>query len=632
MLKLPALFIILATSVFIISSCIVSPKATISTIPNSRNITTDPNPSLVTITSPVGGTSVYPSGLFGVWGKSPSDVFAVGSGGSILHYDGKSWRYLASYTTSNLHSLWGTSSSDIFAVGTDDYPTYMNTGGTILHYDGKSWSTVWSLRSDNSGNGLYGIWGSSPSNVFAVGNGILHYDGKAWRSIESVKNSLYGVWGTSSTSVFAVGSEGTILHYDGNSWGVMASGMTSNIFAVWGTSSSDVFAAGTDVNSKGIVLGGTIIHYDGKAWSHLASIAKNDLRSFWGDSASNIFAVGLGGVILHFDGKSFTNMNMSNITNNKSGPSRLFGVWGSSSSEIFAVGDLGTIVHYDGKAWNSTQIAIATTPPSSTVLPTSTSMPSPASPLVPSVDIGARFPSNSDHIQVTYSSFAPAVSRDEAIEIAKNWLLTGFKMQADNYPIDATVALISGDVELSSSHYIQIGTDVKAWIVVIKRLPFVGSGGPPPDQNHPVKFKSISQANVAVDATNGKIITANLTGIQKRIPIQMIDFPVEYLALKPSEVTFLASGKIIFENGYLRIKVDTSTSYLPFWPNSFNVVDDNGVLTITDNNTESLAKVGDNIQVFGRIVNPSEDIQNLSVFPLAADVKGPFWLVDSISQ
>jgi hypothetical protein len=37
-------------------------------------------------------------------------------------------------------------------------------------------------------------------------------------------NTLFGVWGSSSTDVYAVGMAGTILHYDGTSWSLMDSG------------------------------------------------------------------------------------------------------------------------------------------------------------------------------------------------------------------------------------------------------------------------------------------------------------------------------------------------------------------------------------------------------------------------
>jgi hypothetical protein len=66
--------------------------------------------------------------LYGVWGSSGSDVFAVGGGGTILHYNGFIWSSMASGTTNGLRDVWGSSESDVFAVG---------EGGTILHYGGE---------------------------------------------------------------------------------------------------------------------------------------------------------------------------------------------------------------------------------------------------------------------------------------------------------------------------------------------------------------------------------------------------------------------------------------------------------------------------------------------------------------
>ena len=65
--------------------------------------------------------------LYGVWGTGPEDVFAVGSGGAILHYDGEEWSVQDSGVTVRLYAVWGSSSSNVFAVG---------GGGSILRYDG----------------------------------------------------------------------------------------------------------------------------------------------------------------------------------------------------------------------------------------------------------------------------------------------------------------------------------------------------------------------------------------------------------------------------------------------------------------------------------------------------------------
>ena len=44
-----------------------------------------------------------------VWGSSGSDVFAVGNGGTILHYDGSAWSAMTSGTTFALNGVWGSS-------------------------------------------------------------------------------------------------------------------------------------------------------------------------------------------------------------------------------------------------------------------------------------------------------------------------------------------------------------------------------------------------------------------------------------------------------------------------------------------------------------------------------------------
>jgi hypothetical protein len=126
---------------------------------------------------------------------------------------------MTSGTTHLLDGVWGSSSSDVFAVG---------FWGTILHYDGSAWSPMTSGAS----NPLLGVWGNSSSDVFALGDWglILHYDGSAWSPSQMSGHStstLEGVWGSSSSDAFAVGWHGTILHYGaqgegGPSWAVIA--------------------------------------------------------------------------------------------------------------------------------------------------------------------------------------------------------------------------------------------------------------------------------------------------------------------------------------------------------------------------------------------------------------------------
>lgn len=87
---------------------------------------------------------------------------------------------------------------------------------------------------------------------------ILHYDGTAWRVMTSGSDAgveLSGVWGSSGSDVFAVGRDYTILHYNGATWSAMTSGSYDYLTGVWGSSGSDVFAVGTSSSGdhRGIV-------------------------------------------------------------------------------------------------------------------------------------------------------------------------------------------------------------------------------------------------------------------------------------------------------------------------------------------------------------------------------------------
>jgi hypothetical protein len=111
----------------------------------------------------------------------------------------------------SLRDIWGSSSSDVFAVGAE---------GTILHYNGNSWKSM----DDNSTNGYYCIWGSSPSDVYAVTEllGVIyHYNGRGWSNDQRVtlRATLLCIWGSSANDIFTGGNgffvaEGVILRYE----------------------------------------------------------------------------------------------------------------------------------------------------------------------------------------------------------------------------------------------------------------------------------------------------------------------------------------------------------------------------------------------------------------------------------
>jgi hypothetical protein len=73
------------------------------------------------------------------------------------------------------------------------------------------------------GTPLAGVWGTSPTNVFAVGAGalLLRYDGTAWTaSYIDVVGELTDVWGSVPSNVYLTMNDrsGRILHRCGPAW------------------------------------------------------------------------------------------------------------------------------------------------------------------------------------------------------------------------------------------------------------------------------------------------------------------------------------------------------------------------------------------------------------------------------
>jgi len=277
--------------------------------------------------------TIVPSGtsetLYGIWGSAANDIWAVGAGGTILHWDGKTWTRADSATGETFRAVWGSSSTNVFTVGSTS---------TIRHWDGSTWSGM----TDTTSLDLYGVWGDAANSVFTAGNmlSIFHWNGHEWEywDIQLTTDSFYSVWGTSYNNVYLVGDSGRVHHYNGSSWNdidIGAGAVTLN--AVWGTSASDIYIAGND---------GTLYHYNGSTWSSKI-LSSAPLHGIWGSSASNIFVAGDNGFITHYDGSNWTATNTGTSKH-------VNAVWGSSSTDIWAVGQDGTILHYGPSAKTST--------------------------------------------------------------------------------------------------------------------------------------------------------------------------------------------------------------------------------------------------------------------------------------
>ena len=204
--------------------------------------------------------AVTPYGIgFGIWGFGSDFAMVVGTEGAYQRYTNPTqayvgqWEYGATGAMLSLYDVWGTTPSNIYAVG---------EFGTLMHHDGVNWAPVAGVPTSQS---LNAVWGSAPNDIFVVGDfgTILHFNGSVW-TIQPTPTSehLYGVSGTNGNNVFAVGSRGTILHYDGTQWNGEASGTNASLFdvamtsiKVWAVGESGTILA-RDIPNASVVITG----------------------------------------------------------------------------------------------------------------------------------------------------------------------------------------------------------------------------------------------------------------------------------------------------------------------------------------------------------------------------------------
>jgi hypothetical protein len=150
--------------------------------------------------------SPLPFDAISLFAVSPSDVWAVGGGGVIMHFDGTRWSLAPSGTTQELDDIWMASATDGWIVG---------AGGTVLRWNG----TQWAPKASGTTANLYGVSGDAANDVWIVGEGAARrWNGSAVVTpVASSVPQLLDVYVAPGAKVFAVG-EGRVWAYSGTGW------------------------------------------------------------------------------------------------------------------------------------------------------------------------------------------------------------------------------------------------------------------------------------------------------------------------------------------------------------------------------------------------------------------------------
>jgi hypothetical protein len=343
--------------------------------------------------------SGQPGQLAGITALSPTDAWAVGTGGSagggsslILHWNGKSWSAVPSPSPGQVNYLQGisaVSAKDIWAVGWYFTAHAKYARPLFLHWNGHVWTAV-RANASMAGYAPYAVSVRTASDAWAVGIDlahynppdlswpalILHWNGESWTKVNSPRagkgdNDLAGVAATGASAAWATGkyfdysahpaAHVLLEHWNGSGWVRLANGRPNwYLDDISASSPTNIWAVGGTEN-------GTLIErWQGHGWNQVKSPSPPDssLGPVAVHSANDAWAVGEAGLnrIISF-AEHWNGHEWSQIAIPAYGPPSAFkgitGVAIGGPSSVWAVGTYDKsehvhmiIFHWNGTSWS----------------------------------------------------------------------------------------------------------------------------------------------------------------------------------------------------------------------------------------------------------------------------------------
>jgi hypothetical protein len=254
----------------------------------------------------------------GVWASGPSDAWAV-SNSRVMRWDGHTWSQVLEGAVSG---IWGSAADDVW-VG----------GSALHHWDGRKWNTV-----ARPGTGpINGFSGRGRDDFWATlsQKAVMHWNGQAWRLVPTPESALDS-WESPTGTLWISTYSGKILRLQGDSFVESFSSRSAEVLHLWGTSDNDVWTVGDAV----------FLHFDGTAWTQFESTVPGGIESIAGSSSSDVWAVGAQMAMVHWDGTRWSRPESEGISQWYS-PVALSG---TGVNDVWAGGSQ-YLQHWNGSAW-----------------------------------------------------------------------------------------------------------------------------------------------------------------------------------------------------------------------------------------------------------------------------------------
>ena len=238
--------------------------AEVYAVGNRRSAATSTNEAIVSVYD---GTAITATTGFGAATGQDDILWDVhGSGGTVMAVGFRSasanrgliaqltpggWTFTATSLATSLNGVWVRGDTAAYAVGAS------SGRGVVLRWDGAAWTATTTGTSEgladvtDVGGVLYAVgYRSTPAGQVGI---IRRLEGSTWVLVKETgpRQLLRSVWGSSPSDVYAVGDAGTALHFNGSSWAYVDVPTANTLNTVSGTSATNVFIGGNNLSMYG---------------------------------------------------------------------------------------------------------------------------------------------------------------------------------------------------------------------------------------------------------------------------------------------------------------------------------------------------------------------------------------------
>jgi len=164
-----------------------------------------------------------------IWGTSSSNLYFVGYQGSIVHYDGSTFRKMNSGTPIDLEDVYG-SGTNVYATGSKDAEEYSGQS-VALHGRNGTWETVrheyafYPQKYSDWGK-ICSPWAYGKYGYFMAYSGLMRYNPEndnveEWFSVSEMNTfhlNIIKLKGNALNDIIHINNWAHIVHYNGETW------------------------------------------------------------------------------------------------------------------------------------------------------------------------------------------------------------------------------------------------------------------------------------------------------------------------------------------------------------------------------------------------------------------------------